>query len=137
MTEYNKLVNGEIVPMTAQEIAERQAEEAAANSARLEAHLPAYRYKRENEGITVSGVTIPTDIATRTNLLGAKGLNTSIKWKTASGFVLLSAEQISAIATAVGQHVQKCFDAESEVDASQYTTTEQIEAAFDAAYQEL
>jgi hypothetical protein len=26
---YNKLVNGEVVPMTAQEIAERQAEEAA------------------------------------------------------------------------------------------------------------
>jgi hypothetical protein len=130
------LIDGVEVEMTQEEIAARQAEEAAANTAKLQAHLPAYRYQRENEGITVSGVTIPTDIATRTNLLGAKALGTPIKWKTANGFVDLTAEQVSAIATAVGQHVQKCFDAEAAVDPSQYTTTAQIEAAFDAAYSE-
>lgn len=131
-----KLVNGELVDLTPQEIAARQAEEAANNTTALAAHLPAYRYQKENGGITVGGVTIQTDIATRTNLLGAKALNTSIKWKTPNGFVTLTAQQISDIANAVGLHVQKCFDAEATVleDIANYTTKQEIEDAFDTAY---
>ena len=122
--------------MTQEEITARQAEEAAWAVSRLAAVLPAYRYERENGGLTINGVTIPTDIATRTNLLGAKELGTSIQWKTVNGFVTLTAQQISDIATAVGQHVQKCFSAEATVQANigNYTTEQQIMDAFDAAY---
>ena len=131
-----KLVNGELIDLTPQEITARQNEESAYRTSQVQAYLPAYRYQRENAGITVGGVTIPTDIATRTNLLGAKALNTSITWKTPNGFVLLTAEQIAAISTAVGQHVQKCFDAEAVVlsNLHLYTNQAQVEAAFDTAY---
>ncbi len=133
---YNKLVNGEIVPMSAEEISQRQAEESAWVTVKLAQILPAYRYEKENAGITINGVSIPTDIATRTNLLGAKELGTSIEWKTINGFVDLTAPQISAIATAVGLHVQKCFDAEASVLESigYYTTEQQIKDVFDTAY---
>jgi hypothetical protein len=133
---YNKLVNGVVVAMTQEEITARQAEEAAWASAKLAAVLPAYRYEQENAGITLNGVTILTDLGTRTNLLGAKELATSISWKTPNGFVVLTAQQVSDIATAVGVHVQKCFSAEATVQANigNYTTEQQIKDAFDAAY---
>ena len=99
-------------------------------------YLAAYRYEKENAGITLNGVTILTDLGTRTNLLGAKELGTSISWKTPNGFVVLTAQQVSDIATAVGMHVQKCFNAEATVQANigNYTTEQQIKDAFDAAY---
>lgn len=136
MTTYNKMVNGEEVPMTDAEILQRQAEEAAFAREQLAAFLPAYRYQRENAGITVGGVLVQTDLGSRTNLLEAKGLGTSIKWKTPNGFVTLRAEQIAAIASAVGAHRQKCFDAEAVVEAniSEYATTQEIQEAFDNAY---
>ena len=99
-----------------------------------ERYLPAYRRKRVNEGLTVNGVTIQTDLETRTNLLGARELNQDIKWKTPNGFVDLTAAQIAAIATAVGEHVQKCFDAEAALDPADYDTIEELETAFDNAY---
>lgn len=133
---YTKLVNGEVVQMTQEEITARQAEETASVASRLAASLPAYRYIKENGGLTINGVAIPTDIPTRTNLLGAKELNTSIQWKTVNGFVTLTAQQVSDIATAVGQHVQKCFAAEATVlaDIANYDTEQEIKDAFDAAY---
>lgn len=106
----------------------------AAKQSEVSKHLPVYRKQRENEGIVVSGVTIQTDIGTRTNILGAKELDTSIKWKTPSGFVTLTSAQVSAIATAIGTHIQKCFDAEAAIEGNTYDTIEELEAAFDAAY---
>ena len=37
------------------------------------------------------------------------------RWKTPSGFVELTAEQIIAVAQAVRAHVQACFDREAEL----------------------
>jgi len=101
-------------------------------------HIAVYRREKENGGITVSGVSVKTDTETRASLLGAVQLGTAIDWKTNNGFVTLTPAQISGIATAVGQHIQKCFSAEKAVTElhaeTPYTTLDAIETAFDGAY---
>jgi hypothetical protein len=133
-----KLVNGELVDLTQEEIAARNAETTATEAKAITDHIKAYRRAKENGGITVSGVTVQTDTESRTNLNGAVALNTSIDWKTDAGFVTLTAAQISAIATAVGQHVQKCFSAEKAVTEAHaitpFPSKASIEEAFDVAY---
>lgn len=131
-----KLVDGELVDMTAEEIAAREAEEQSNFEKQKKSHLAAYRYKKVNGGIVVSGAHVQTDTEARANILGAVSLGASINWKTKSGFVTLTAQQISDIATAIGQHVQKCFDAEKNVleNIDSYDTLQAIETAFDNAY---
>lgn len=133
-----KLVNGELVDLTQEEIAARNAEQSATEAQAITARIQAYRREKENGGITVSGVTVQTDVESRASLLGAKELGVSIDWKTDAGFVTLTATQISAIATAVGTHVQKCFSAEKTVTeahaATPYTSISAVETAFDNAY---
>lgn len=123
------------MPMTQQE---RDAEDAINNAIAVTNHIKAYRRAKENGGITVSGVTVQTDTESRASLLGAVQLNTSIDWKTPNGFVTLTAQQISDIATAVGSHVQKCFSAEKTVteahEQTPYESKEAVETAFDNAY---
>lgn len=133
-----KLVNGELVELTQAEIDARNAEQSATEAQAITDRIKAYRREKENGGITVSGVTVQTDTETRASLLGAVQLNTSIDWKTDAGFVTLTATQISGIATAVGQHVQKCFSAEKTVTEAHaetpYESIDAIETAFDNAY---
>jgi hypothetical protein len=99
-------------------------------------YVSAYRYKRENGGITINGVTVQTDPTSRANILGAKELGTSIKWKTPNGFVDLNALQVAALAQAVGLHIQKCFSAEAALTGQTFNTIAEVEAAFEAAYGE-
>lgn len=133
-----KLVNGELVDLTQEEIDARNAEQSAGEAKAITDRIKAYRREKENGGITVSNVTVQTDVESRASLLGAVQLNTSIDWKTDTGFVTLTAAQISAIATAVGQHVQKCFSAEKTVteahEQTPYESIQAIETAFDNAY---
>jgi len=104
----------------------------------MKSYISVYRRQKENGGITVSGVSVKTDTETRASLLGAVQLKTAIDWKTDNGFVTLTPAQISGIATAVGQHIQKCFSAEKAVTElhaeTPYTTLDAIETAFDGAY---
>ena len=55
-----------------------------------------------------------------------------VKFKTANGFVELTAVQMTAIANAVGAHVQASFAAEDEIDkqviGGTITTTAEIDA---------
>lgn len=140
----HKLVNGEMVPLKNYEISERAAEEADVLQKRIEAHLPAYRYKRENGGLTINNsISIQTDQFTRTNLIGARiraaADNTySVRWKTPNGFVTLNAAAIILISNAVADHVQKCFDAEYAVlaDIHTFESLAEVEEAFDLAYSE-
>lgn len=133
-----KLVNGELVDLTQDEIDARNAETAATEAEAITDHIKAYRRIKENGGLTISGVTVQTDTESRANILGAAQLNTSIDWKTPNGFVTLTAQQISDIATAVGSHVQKCFSAEKTVAEAHaqtpYQSKDAIETAFDNAY---
>lgn len=97
---------------------------AAAKAVELEARktlrllaLAAERYAVETGGIEVLGIAVRTDRASQAMLTGAlaaiqSGAVASVDWKGGDGWHALTAEQISAVAQAVTQHVQQCFSAE-------------------------
>lgn len=135
-----KLVNGQLVNLTPEEITARESEIAANNTAKVLAYIPAYRDKRLYEGITVSGVSVGTDSQTVDRLHKAydalKEFNPDgVKnWKSENRFVQLNKTQIGALLQAIDAHMQACFDAEAAITGQTFTTTAQVEAAFDAAY---
>jgi len=130
--------NGNQITLTQSELDEYNARTTDYESYAITNHIKLYRRIKEIGGITVGGVTVQTDTETRASLLGAVQLNASIDWKTDTGFVTLTAQQISDIATAVGQHVQKCFSSEKAVTETHaqtpYTSITAVETAFDNAY---
>lgn len=103
--------------------------------------LSAYRYQKENGGVSVGGgITIQTDRESRPNLIGAR-INAIedpsfvLKWKVQDKFIDLSANQIIAISDAARIHVQKCFEAEASVaEKIDQISEDSIAAAFDEAY---
>ncbi|UVM37696.1 DUF4376 domain-containing protein [Pseudomonas sp. B21-017] len=81
------------------------------------AMIASERYKREGVGITVDGSVIDTTRDGQALIAGAAVsaiLDPAYRcnWKTAAGFIELNAPQLIAIATAVREHVQACFDRE-------------------------
>jgi len=97
------------------------------------------RWQVETGGITVGGALIDTSRESQAMITGAYNYaqvrpDKLIKFKAASGWVELDAATVAAIATAVGDHVQACFDAEAEVVAAitdgTVTTVEQVAAYF-------
>lgn len=97
------------------------------------------RWQVETGGITVGGSLIDTSRESQAMITGAYNYSQVrpdklIKFKAASGWVELDAATVAAIATAVGDHVQACFDAESEVVAAiaagTVTTVEQVDVYF-------
>jgi ABC-type glycerol-3-phosphate transport system substrate-binding protein len=105
--------------------------------------LPAYaanaRWLKETGGITVGGAAISTDRESQSMINGARSLvqekpDAVIMFKAAGGFVSLDAPSVTAIALAVGEHVQACFAKEAEVvaaiTAGTITTPQQIDEAF-------
>jgi hypothetical protein len=129
------------VDLTPEEIAERQAEEAAHTpdpSAVLKAHAAAKRFQVETGGITVSGQRVLTDRMSQNLINGAMVLasidtGTPIDFKSATGWVQIDAATMTAIGVAVGRHVRGSFVTERAVsdgiDAGTITTTAQIDAA--------
>lgn len=96
--------------------------------AQKKADIAAARYEAETAGTTVNGITIDTGRDSQALITGAAVAamlddGYSLNWKTATGFIHLSAQEIIAVAQAVRAHVQSCFDRESElvalVDAAQ------------------
>ncbi|WP_051294407.1 DUF4376 domain-containing protein [Gemmobacter nectariphilus] len=95
--------------------AEAKAAEAAA------ARRAAVKARRDvaiASGITVGGVSVATDDQSQSRVMGAAVAamldpGYSVQWKTASGFVTLSAPQVIGLATAIRAHVQACFDREA------------------------
>lgn len=89
--------------------------------------IAAARYEAETSGVTVEGAVIDTDRESQALITGAAMAATldesySLNWKTADGFISLTAPQIIAVAQAVRAHVQSCFDREAALN-------EQIDAA--------
>jgi len=85
------------------------------------AELVALRDSHIYAGIEISGVPVQTDEKAQGRITGA-ALSASrdpaytVKWKTATGaFVSLTAPEILAIADAVRDHIQSCFDREEEL----------------------
>lgn len=89
----------------------------AALRAKRKAVLAAKRFEVETGGITVGGAQIRTDRESQGLIVGAKAAIDAaaietVNWKAANGWVELSGAQVTAIATAVAQHVQACFSHE-------------------------
>lgn len=96
--------------------------------AQKKASIAAARYAAETAGTTVNGVMIDTGRDSQALITGAAlaamlDEGYSLNWKTVDGFIHLSAPEIIAVAQAVREHVQTCFDREGElvaqVDAAQ------------------
>ncbi len=86
----------------------------------LYAYAASKRYAIETGGIVINGMSITTDRASQSMITGAYSYvqanpTVTVKFKTAAGFVELTAEQMTAVANAVGAHVQASFAAEGEV----------------------
>jgi hypothetical protein len=86
---------------------------------RKRSEIAAARFEAETAGIDVNGFTVRTDRESQALITGAalkamQDSEYSCRWKTESGFVELSALQISAVADAVRTHVQSCFDREAD-----------------------
>lgn len=103
----------------------------------LNAYAASKRYAVETGGIVVNGVHIATDRASQSMITGAYNYvqanpEVTVKFKTAAGFVELTASQMVAVANAVGAHVQASFAAEGEVNAQiiagAITTSAEIDA---------
>ncbi len=143
---YNKLVNGEIVPMSAEEISQRQAEEAAWIAVKLAQILTAYRDKMALV-YTYKGVPIKLTDGARADLTAlyfSVLMNQSIpnatvmaNWQE-NGYETLqiTAGDLRTDGHQFAEHRQKCFTAHDTVKANlvNYTTEQQIQGAFDAAY---
>jgi hypothetical protein len=104
----------------------------------LLAEAAAVRWQKETAGIQVAGATIATDRESQQLIAGALALAQqdparTLQFKAVSGWVTLSAAEVTAIAIAVGDHVQACFAIEADVAggvaAGTITTFEQILAA--------
>ncbi|MDQ2083092.1 DUF4376 domain-containing protein [Xanthobacteraceae bacterium Astr-EGSB] len=108
----------------------------------LVAYAAATRWRRETGGVTIAGVTVATDRESQAMLSGAHAYvqanpaAATIRWKSEDGFVALDAPQITALALAVGAHVQACFTAEADIaagiESGTITTRAEIDAAFAA-----
>ena len=103
----------------------------------LYAYAASKRYAVETGGITVGGMHVMTDRASQSLITGAYNYvqanpDVLVKFKTAAGFVEVTATQMTAIANAVGAHVQAAFAAEGEINqqiiAGTITTPAKIDA---------
>ena len=107
----------------------------------LAAYAADARWRRETGGVVVDGTAIGTDRESQAMLAGAHAYvvatpGATITWKSENGFVMLDAAAVTALAAAVGAHVQACFAAEAAVVAAiaagTITTPAEIDAAFAA-----
>jgi len=112
--------------------------EVAAGKASLIAYAAIKRWQVETGGITVAGAAIDTSRESQAMITGAYAYSQAnpsetISYKAISGWVTIDAATMTAIATAVGAHVQACFAAEAsaaaEIEAGTITTTAEIDAA--------
>lgn len=106
----------EVVPWSAEEIAEHE----AARRAEMAQQIAARRWQAEVAGIDVGGIRIDTGRDSQALITGATvqamlDPSYTLRWKTPDGFVDLTAEQIIGVATAARAHVQACFNREAEL----------------------
>ncbi|KAF1072695.1 MAG: hypothetical protein GAK45_00130 [Pseudomonas citronellolis] len=96
-------------------LAERTVTEADTRAA-----IATRRYQAETAGTPVGDNILPTDRDSQALITGAalsamRNSDYVLNWKTTTGFIQLNAEQLLAMADAVRDHVQACFDREAEL----------------------
>ena len=109
------------VEMTQEEIDARDSANAPTLEEKL-SELAALRYTKETTGIVVDGVSIATDRESQAMISGAYCAclidpNRIIDFKGTNGWVQFTVSEITAIASAVANHVQSCFTREKELAA--------------------
>lgn len=82
--------------------------------------IAARRWQAETGGIDVAGMHIETDDRSKALITGSaiKAMRSAaytLNWKTPEGFIQIPAEQVLAMADAVSDHVQACFNREAEL----------------------
>ncbi|MGN7829741.1 DUF4376 domain-containing protein [Agrobacterium radiobacter] len=97
------------------------------------------RFAAETGGIVVNRVQIDTSRDSQNMIANAHSyiVNSgaaSSRFKSRSGWIVLSADEVKNIALAVGAHVQSCFDREAEVDQLIAASTINDFAMIDTAY---
>ncbi len=104
----------------------------------LIAHAADKRYAVETGGIVINGMAIMTDRQSQSLITGAysyvkENPDITVRFKTMTGFVELTAPQMANIANTVAAHVQANFATEAvvaaEINAGTTTTFEGIDAA--------
>ena len=75
------------------------------------------RYETEISGIVVNDQLVETDRTSQTRIAQAHALvsidpTTKIDWKVGNEWIVLDASTITAMALAIGKHVQECFSKE-------------------------
>lgn len=118
-------VNAErkVVVVTRKQVAMTAAEKAARDeliAADWADQIAARRWQVETGGTTVAGVQVNTERDSQALLTGAAFAATldpayHIKWKSATGFVDLTGEQVIGLASQVRAFVQACFNREAEL----------------------
>ncbi len=103
----------------------------------LYAYAASKRFAVETGGIVLNGMQVMTDRASQSLITGAYNYvqanpDVLVKFKTAAGFVELTVTQMTAIANAVGAHVQASFAAEGAVNAAIVAGTITTKAEVDA-----
>ncbi len=103
----------------------------------LLAYAATRRFVIETGGIILNSMPVMTDRESQSLITGAHSYvqanpDITVRFKTAAGFIELTATQMTAIANTVGAHVQACFAAEGEVcsqiDAGTIKTMAEIDA---------
>ena len=138
-----KMVDGNLVNLTSQEIADRQAEESSFTAKKVEAHKIAYYNEKLNGGITVDGIFIATGAEDRNLINGAvtrallDGDDTKEYpyYPTGGGVTNLTNAQYKAIGAAIALHVQACLDAQAAIEGNTYNTIEEVRQAYETEYQ--
>lgn len=97
--------------------AEQKAEQARQA---LVSSIAARRWQAETGGIYVAGMHIETDDRSKALITGSaiKAMRSdayTLNWKTPEGFIQIPAEQVLAMADAVSDHVQACFNREADL----------------------
>lgn len=115
-----------------------------AKDALIGSHIKTYRQEREVGGFSAFEMSFESDEKTERRVVGAWAKAKADptysvdKWKVGDIFVSLSNSTLIGIGDAFDAHIQKCFEAESVVEAAHsatpYVSVETVEAAFDAAY---
>lgn len=91
-------------------------------TSQLISYAASKRYAVETGGIVLNEMRVMTDRASQSLITGAYNYvranpDVTVKFKTAAGFVELTATQLTAIANAVGAHVQAAFATEANLSA--------------------
>lgn len=105
----------------------------------LKGYASQLRFAREIGGVDVAGNAVKTDRESQSLIMGAMLLvqrhpQSTVRFKTAGGFVEMDADAVNSVADAVAQHVQTCFakeaDVAADIDNGNITTREQVNTAF-------